>query len=110
MERVAGVGGRDPLIRRLLEFGMVESSTARLTGVNPPRVEGIATGSRPALTASATERRLAEAGVTKAEVARLAGVSRQMVWRVCRNKSKPPRVTAAIEQLTQKAGAPAMRP
>jgi len=53
MERLVGVGGRDPLIRRLLEFGMAEADVARLTGMGLPRVKGIRAGLRPPLASSA---------------------------------------------------------
>ncbi len=42
MLRIVGAGGRDPLIRRLLNFGMKEEDVARLTGMGLPRVKGIA--------------------------------------------------------------------
>lgn len=53
MERVVGIGGRDPLIRRLLEFGMAEGDVARLTGMGLPRVKGIRLALTSPLAASA---------------------------------------------------------
>ncbi len=50
---VVEVGGRDPLIRRLLDYGMKEEDVARLTGMGLSRVKGIATGVKSERAASA---------------------------------------------------------
>ncbi len=42
LERIGALEKRDPLIRRLLKFGMKEEDVSRLTGVNLARVKGIA--------------------------------------------------------------------
>lgn len=52
LERRVGPGGRDNLIRRLLEFGMAEEKVARLTGMGLPKVKGINAGLRSELASS----------------------------------------------------------
>ena len=42
MHQVVGAADRDPLIRRLLEYGMPEQDIARLTGMEASRVRGLA--------------------------------------------------------------------
>jgi hypothetical protein len=53
VEQIVGAGGRDPLIRHLLEFGMREADVARLTGMGFPRVKGIRLALKSPLVSSA---------------------------------------------------------
>jgi len=53
LERLVGTGGRDPLIRHLLEFGMKETDVAQVSGMGLPRVKGIRASLRPPLASSA---------------------------------------------------------